>query len=133
MGSGTISGYYGLVAGCVPEAYRPVAPGESIAEADARWVEGAWPAFGAPTRCYLAAKAFASWLAYQGRGARTMAFSLDVALSVLRVHCAAQREAAGRPLDRPLFTEAVRRADELLVHLASREALARALSRVEWS
>jgi hypothetical protein len=131
LGSGTILGFYGLVASCVPEAYRPAALGDDIGIADTRWVADSWPAFATPVRRFLAAKAFGSWLAYQGRGVRTLAFSLEVALSVLRLNCAAQCEAAARPLDRALFIEAVRRTDELLVHLASREALARALSRVE--
>jgi hypothetical protein len=127
----TISGAYNLVVSCVPEAYRPTAPGEGVTEADARWVTDAWAAFAAPVRRYLAAKAFGTWLAYQGQGVRTIAFSLLVALSVLRFHCAAQCDAARRMLDRALFIEAVRGTDQLLLHLAWREALARAFSRVE--
>jgi hypothetical protein len=90
-----------------------------------------WAAFAAPVRRYLAAKAFANWCAYQGRGLRTTVCSLVAALSVLRVEAVRQCAAAGRSLDEPLLVEAFRSADLLLVHLASREELARRFSDVE--
>ena len=119
-----------------PTAFRAarcsrLAP-EGLGEADERWVAPAWPAFALPIRRWLAAKAFASWIALQGEGLRT-----TVALSPRRARGAAGRGGArlgrGRPrvLDADLLQEAVRRADLLLVHLADPEALARRLSRCE--
>jgi hypothetical protein len=96
-------------------------------------VAPAWAALGRPIRRWLAAKAFASWLALQGEGLRTTALGLRVALDVLRAEAARGCAEAGRMLDRGLLKEAVRRADLLLVHLADPDALARRLSRCESS
>jgi hypothetical protein len=98
---------------------------------DARWVAPEWPALGLPVRRWLAAKAFASWLALQGQGLRTTVLGLRVALGVLRAEAARGCAEAGRALDAGLLKEAVRRADLLLVHLADPEALARRLGRCE--
>ena len=84
--------------------------------------------FRRPVSRYLAAKGFASWLAYQGHGVRTVVFSLAAALAVLKVEAARQSARVGRALDRDLLLEASRAADLLLVHLASREDLARRLT-----
>jgi hypothetical protein len=84
-----------------------------------------------PVRHWLAAKAFASWLALQGEGLRTAALGLRLALGVLRAEAARGCAGAGRALDADLLKEAVRRADLLLVHLADPEALAKALGGCE--
>ena len=91
----------------------------------------AWPAFSRPIRRWLAAKAFASWVALQGEGLRTTVAFLRVALGVLRAEAARGSAEAARVLDADLLLEAIRRADLLLVHLADPEALARRLSRGE--
>ena len=120
-----------LVADTVPHrALLPAAP-EGLGEADDRWVAPAWPSLGRPIRRWLAAKAFASWLALQGEGLRTAVLGLRVALGVLRAEAARGCAEARRPLDSDLLKEAFRRADLLLVHLADPEALARRLSRSE--
>jgi hypothetical protein len=111
-------------------ALLPVAP-EGLGDADDRWVQPAWPSLARPVRRWLAAKAFASWLALQGEGLRTAVLGLRVALGVLRAEAARGCTGAGRRLDAELLKEAFRRADLLLVHLADPEALARRLSRVE--
>jgi hypothetical protein len=119
------------VARCVPHrALLPPAP-EGVDGTDARWVAPEWPALGLPVRRWLAAKAFASWLALQGQGLRTTVLGLRVALGVLRAEAARGCAEAGRALDAGLLKEAVRRADLLLVHLADPEALARRLGRCE--
>jgi hypothetical protein len=121
------------VAGCVPHRERlPPAP-EGLDEADDRWVAASWAALGVPVRRWLAAKAFASWLALQGEGLRTTVVGLHVALGVLRAEAARGCAEAGRALDADLLKEAIRRADLLLVHLADPEALAHRLSRGEAS
>ena len=120
-----------LVAGTVPR--RELVPSglEGAVDADARWVAPAWPALARPIRRWLAAKAFASWIALQGDGLRTTVLGLRVALDVLRVEAARGCAEAGHELDHDLLKGAVRRADLLLVHLADPEALARRLSRCE--
>jgi Fe-S-cluster containining protein len=113
-----------------PGLSAPPAPGD-ITPVYAGLVAPRWTEFAAPVRRYLAAKAFANWCAYQGRGLRTVVCSLAAALSVLRVEAARHCESAGRALDEALLVEAFRSADLLLVHLASREELARRLSDIE--
>jgi hypothetical protein len=82
-------------------------------------------------RRYLAAKAFASWSAYQGRGLRTMVAELIVAEFVLRVECERARLAARRALDRPLLIEAIRQSDLFLVHLIDRPSMVEWLGEIE--
>ena len=103
----------------------------SFDEADQGWVAPAWPALSLPIRRWLAAKAFASWIALQGEGLRTTVAFLRVALGVLRTEAARGSAEASRVLDADLLMEAVRRADLLLLHLADPEALARRISRGE--
>jgi hypothetical protein len=63
-------------------------------------------------RRYLAARSFASWMAYQGGGISAVLGSLGVALSVL------EEESAQLPLK-----DAIRRADLRLLHLMPRASL----------
>lgn len=94
-------------------------------------VDAGWPSLAGAVGRWLAARAFASWLALQGDGLRTTVLGLHVALGVLRSEAGRGCAEAGRPLDAGLLREAVRRADLLLLHLADPEALARRLSRCE--
>ncbi len=113
---------------------EPALPGAlRNGDADARWVEPAWPSLSRPVRRWLAAKAFASWLVLQGEGLRTSVFGLHLALGLLRAEAARGCVDAGRALDLDLLKEAIRRADLLLVHLADPGAFARRLSRCEES
>ena len=126
-----MTGAWQLVADCVPRgAALPVAP-VSLDGADERCVASAWPALALPIRRWLAAKAFASWVALQGEGLRTTVAFLRVALGVLRAEATRGCAEAGRALDPELLKGAFRRADLLLVHLADPEALARRLSHGE--
>ena len=105
--------------------------GAVLADVDERYVAPAWSGFARPVRRFLAAKAFASWCAHQGRGLRTNVLELAVALAVLRVQAARLGARAGRTIDGALFIEALRASDLLLLHLVSREGLAAALSACE--
>ena len=58
----------------------------------ARFVAPVWHLWSAPLRRYLAAKAFASWTAYQGHGLLTIVRGLDAAAGLVRVEAA--RDAA---------------------------------------
>ena len=64
-----------------------------------RLVVPEWEAWQAPLRRYLAAKAFANWTAYQGRGVLSIVRGLEAALAFVRVEAARQCRNAGRPLD----------------------------------
>jgi hypothetical protein len=94
-------------------------------------VEPAWARFSTPVRRYLAAKAFGSWSAYQGRGVRTLVAELVASEMVVRVEAARGCGAVGRRLDEPLLHEAIRQADRLLMHLADRGPLMRWFDPVE--
>lgn len=87
-------------------------------------VAPAWPHFGDVLARYAAAKAFASWSLYLGEGVEAADETARVAHAVLRIECARQCRAFGRPLDRELLSNAIEQSDLLLVHYADPETLA---------
>jgi hypothetical protein len=108
-----------LVAECVPRGHPlPERPPDT----------GRAGAPHAPVRRWLAARAFASWLALQGEGLRTSVLGVRLALGVLGAELARDPRESSEPEG---LREAFRRADLLLVHLADPTALARRLSRAE--
>lgn len=115
----------------VPDDLRPAPDEQELDESFAEYVRPAWHEFRAPLNRYLAAKAFASWTAYQGRGVATIVRGLDAALALVRVEAARQCRDAGRRLDADLLLEAIRRADFTLNHLAVGEELAARWSAAE--
>lgn len=114
-----------------PDDMKPPADEEGLTDAYADLVRHQWARWHAPLKRYLAAKAFASWTAYQGRGVLTVVRGLEASLSLVRVEAARQCRNAGRALDRELLCEAFRNADFLLNHLAAADELADTWSRVE--
>ena len=84
-------------------------------------------------RNYVAAKAFASWTAYQGRGVATIVRGLDAALALVRVEAARQCRDAAAPLDADRCWKRFRAADFALNHLAAGDELAEAWSSAERS
>jgi Fe-S-cluster containining protein len=109
------------------------APAE-VTDADRSWaglVAPGWPALARPVRHYLAARAFGSWIAYQGSGVRTAVRALRSTLALLQVECVRACVAELRPLDEHLLLEAIRAADLALVHLAAPDLLTARLSRFE--
>lgn len=119
------------VVDAIPDDLRPAPDEGGLEEAYRVHVRRRWSAFARPINRYLAAKAFASWTAYQGRGLATIVRGLDAALALLRVESARQCRDAARALDRDLLLEAFRSADFALNHLAVGEDLATAWSQVE--
>lgn len=115
----------------VPEEWRPVPDEEGLAHAFVERVRPAWADQGGPLRRYVAAKAFASWTAYQGRGVLSIVRGLEAAVALVRVEATRQCRDAGRRLDAALLRDAIRRADFVLNHLAGGEELADAWSRAE--
>ena len=124
---------YGEVLAAIPDDLPSPEASQDLEDAFSRLVCPAWDEFRAPVNRYLAAKAFATWCAYQGRGVLTIVRSLEAALALVRVEAARQCGAADRRLDGDLLREAFRAADYLLNHLATGEALAELWSSAEWS
>jgi hypothetical protein len=123
--------HLGLVNGCLPDGLGPRTLVADHSEIDACLVAPEWAAFAPALRRYLATRLFGSWLAYQGRGLRTIVRSLAVSLSILRLECGRACAAAGRRLDRELLTQALRQTDRLMVHEMDGLSFARRLSAVE--
>jgi len=115
----------------IPEGVRPDADESGLREAFAWAVAPEWAAWHAPARRYLAAKAFASWIAYQGRGVLTIVRGLEAALALVRVEAARECRNAGRGLDADLLKQAFRASDYALNHIAVGKELAEAWSSVE--
>ncbi|HEY3157707.1 MAG TPA: hypothetical protein VGJ78_02005 [Vicinamibacterales bacterium] len=115
----------------VPDEWRPEPDTSDLAPVYVRDVRPVWSTWNAPLKRYLAAKAFASWTAYQGRGFLTIVRGLDAALALVRVEAARQCRDAGRALDAVLLQEAFRQADFALNHLAAGDELAELWSKVE--
>ncbi len=80
---------------------------------------------------YVASKAFGSWTAYQGRGARTLLAEMAVSAMVLQVEAASICAKCDRQLDDALMIDAIRAADWLLVHLVERQPFVNWLGEVE--
>lgn len=124
------------VAATVPARHpRPLDPSAALPAADRQAIDGlvhaGWHALASPIRRWLAAKAFASWVALQGEGLRTHVLALRSALAVLRAETLRGCGEARRALDAELLLQAIRRTDLLLVNLADTEVLAKRLSRCE--
>jgi hypothetical protein len=115
----------------VPADLRPGPDEIGLDEAWRTNVLPVWDGFRAPANRYLAAKAFASWTAYQGSGVATIVRGLEAALALVRVEAARQCRNAGGRLDPALMLEAFRAADFILNHLAVGEDLAAAWSAAE--
>ena len=119
------------VIAAVPDDLKPPDDEEGLDDAWVNRVRDAWSDHRAPINRFLAAKAFASWTAYQGRGVKTIVRGLEAALALVRVEAARQCRNVARALDRELLLEAFRQADFALNHLAVGEDLAKAWSVVE--
>jgi hypothetical protein len=122
---------HGQVMAAVPQDLKPEPDQSGLGQAYRSAVRPVWEGFRAPLNRYLAAKAFASWTAYQGRGLATIVCGLEAALALVRVEAARQCRDAARMLDNELLLEAFRSADFALNHLAVGEELAAAWSSVE--
>ena len=115
----------------VPDDMKPEPDEDRLADVYPVAVTPEWTRWDAPLKRYLAAKAFASWTAYQGRGVLTIVRGLEVALALVRVESARQCRDQGCRLNAGLLKEAIRQADFALNHLAAGDELARMWSRVE--
>jgi len=115
----------------IPDDLKPPADEVDLERTYIHFVRPSWRSFQPPLTKYLAAKAFASWTAYQGRGLLTIVCGLQAALSLVRVEATRLCRNTERALDADVLLEAFRRADFTLNHLAVGEDLASGWSRVE--
>ena len=98
-----------------------------------RHVAGHFAAFDRPMRHYLAARLFANWIAYQGRGLRSIVEWLRVCAAVVRHALLARVLDSGSPPNEDDFVEAVRTADLLLLHVIETTSFARYVAALEGS
>ena len=122
---------YEHVIAVVPDELKPARDDEELERAYRDRLHPAWRHFRAPINRFLAAKAFASWAAYQGRGILTIVRGIETALALVRVEAARQCRDAGQVLDADLLRAAFRATDFVLNHLAVGEDLAKQWSLVE--
>jgi hypothetical protein len=122
---------HGDVMAAVPPDLTPQPDEGGLEDAYREFVRPNWDSFRGPLNRYIAAKAFACWTAYQGRGVMTIVRGLDSALSLVRVEASRQCRDQARALNADLLLEAFRSADFALNHLAVGEDLAAAWSRAE--
>jgi Fe-S-cluster containining protein len=122
---------YAEVMAAVPDDLRPSPDEAKLEPAHRTYVAERWDEFRRPINHYLAAKAFASWTAYQGRGLMSLVRGLEAALAMVRIEAARGCRNHARRLDRELLLEAFRSADFALNHLAVGEDLATAWSNAE--
>jgi Fe-S-cluster containining protein len=84
-----------------------------------------------PMRNYLAARLFGNWVAYQGRGLRTVVEWLRACAAVVRAEILARGERSGSAPALDDFVEAVRAADLRLLHVVASAAFARHVAPME--
>ena len=122
---------YRAVCDTIPPGLEAPALPDDLDALDGVGVEPRWRPFAPLLGRFLAAKAFASWTAYQSRGIRTQVAELVATASVLRIECARACADSSRALDLDGIITAVRNTDWLLIHLADRSALMEWLDTVE--
>jgi hypothetical protein len=98
-----------------------------------RWLEQIGPAFDAAIKNYLAARVFANWIAYQGRGLRSIVEWLRTCAALVRHHLTARVAdgQAGTARAEADFVGAVRAADSFLLHVADTQVFARRFAHLE--
>jgi Fe-S-cluster containining protein len=117
-----------LCAGRVPSDLEP------IGSFEARWhdrVGSSFDRYDRPMKNYLAARLFANWIAYQGRGLISIVQWVRAAAALVRHHTLRRALDAGCVPGPDDFIEAVRMADLLLLHVVNTEAFARSVAPLE--
>jgi hypothetical protein len=100
---------------------------EETARCEELWQERVAPAFtrfDVAMKNYLAARVFANWIAYQGRGLRSIVEWLRTCAALVRHHTSRRALDTGSAPDPADFVEAVRMSDLLLLHVVDTQAFA---------
>ena len=124
---------FDLARAAVPDSLEPWP--DAPADLEEAWTEAIapqWPEIAPFAGRYLAARAFASWVAYQGAGLPAVERSLAVADAVFRIELVsldtrAGREVQHRRIDRNQILGAIQQSDLLLAHHIDPSAFARSL------
>jgi Fe-S-cluster containining protein len=117
-----------LTEGRVPTGLQPIARFED------KWRELVGPTFGKydeAVKNYLAARLFANWIAYQGRGLRSVVQWVRTAGALVRHHALRRALDLGRATAPDDFVEAIRSTDLMLLHVIDTQEFARAFVAVE--
>ena len=77
---------------------------------------------------FLAARLFANWIAYQGRGLRSIVHWIRTAAALVQQHALRLAIESNQPPTLEDFTEAVRTTDLLLLHVIDTQAFAHAVA-----
>jgi hypothetical protein len=80
---------------------------------------------------YVAARIFANWIAYQGRGLRSIVQWGRAAAALVRHHTLRRMLDSGGSPGPDDVIEAIRMADLLLLHVIDTQAFARAVAPIE--
>jgi len=105
--------------------------GARLEEAWQQRVAPAFARFDVAMKNYLAARVFANWIAYQGRGLRSIVEWLRTCAALVRHHTVVRARDGGSAPDTADFLEAVRMADLLLLHVVDTQAFAWRFARLE--
>ena len=81
---------YDEVVGAIPDDLKPAPDRNGLDTSYVTCVRPLWSSFQQPINRYLAAKAFASWTAYQGRGVSAIVRGLEAALALVRIEACRQ-------------------------------------------
>jgi hypothetical protein len=102
-----------------------------IDEFDRLWNERigrAFTTYDTAMKNFLAARLFASWIAYQGRGLRSIVYWVRAAAALVRQRALRRALESNQPTTLGDFTEAVRATDLLLLHTIDTQAFAHAVA-----
>ncbi len=114
-----------------PDVWLDLAPIDRFEERWAERVAPAFPPFDRAMKNYLAARLFGAWIAYQGRGLRTIVEWLRTCAALVRYHALKGVIAAGTAPALTDLIEAVRLTDLLLLHALDTHAFARHAAALE--
>jgi len=124
----TIETVIALCAERVPDDILPIDGFDALW---ARHAAGPFERFDRGMKNYLAARLFANWIAYQGRGLRSNVEWLQTAAALVRHQFLRRLLAAAGPPGPDDFIEAVRQTDLLLLHVFDSHAFARHVAPIE--
>ena len=116
---------------CEDRVSNDLAPIEGFDDHWTRLAAPSFEAFDVAMKNYLAARLFANWIAYQGRGLRSIVEWLRTCAALVRHHALRRALDSGTALDRGDFIEAIRMADLLLLHLIDTQAFATQVAFLE--
>ena len=89
--------------------------------------------FDRPMKNFLAARLFGNWIAYQGRGLRSVVDWIRAAGALVRHHALIRALDSGRSITTEDFLEAIRMTDLVLLHAIDTQAFARVVATVEYA